>query len=61
MGVLGGVISAISKPTSAWEVLLVGRYGTGSVRYTACSDVEPEPVKKLRSGSGLLLFGLGVL
>ena len=61
MGVLGGVISAISKPTSAWEVLLVGRYGTGSVRCTACRVVEPEPVKKLRSGSGLLLFGLGVL
>jgi hypothetical protein len=25
-GVLGGVISAISQPTSAWEVLLVGRW-----------------------------------
>jgi hypothetical protein len=25
-GVLGGVISAISQPTAAWEVLLVGRW-----------------------------------
>lgn len=29
MGVLGGIVSAISKPTAAWEVLLVGRLIVG--------------------------------
>jgi hypothetical protein len=37
MGVLGGAIAAISKPTSAWEVLLVGRYFTCTVLY--CNQV----------------------
>lgn len=58
MGTLGGVISAISQPTSAWEVLLVGRLIVG---FTAGLNTVLVPIYLSEIAPLRLRGGIGVL